>query len=579
MNKKTDVNKEFILSDKFYNDACNLVKKELDKKISDVSDCFWMNKNYREVAYDNLNFMYKNKIFSVIIEPKNSRGISLLTDKIKERQLRAAEQFNFIPCKFPITLTNYNKIKIKKNGWNLYHTETDEVIIPEKTEINEKEEASSWELRQIAISYVSGYLKSKSCRINFCQDVVEINPQIWFTEPNGSISWLIVRFDCVNADDSISDEKISEEIRKGRQNNGYMATISIKSKNGEKVYRGEAISAKLLQLKQIHKASDYKPREDDVLDENMKNLIKYSTSKQSVYENSKTAIFEIYNNLNLLLKINKNKLDDIDNLPENLVAVPIKYDKKIKENKNLGLPLYHICKKNSVFVKRGFAEPSKVIFMDSRNTSIIRRISGNNVAYMYRHNFLKLYFDFQDQLNNIIEIKSNYGNDVVKKILDLFKNSVSKVKSGQFGVKLPKYHFTEVKNFYDTYETFRVGYIGTLNLLSNLPQGSYDNAVNTVLSVNDFAFDFTHPNNTFIDYAKNEFNFLDFIFEKKFIHKYKSGNIVKQFRDTLFGVNIYLDIQPCDLLFNQGDIELYEKCLNKINEKINHVLPDELKIS
>ena len=518
--------------------------------------------------------MYKNIIFSVIVDVKNRSGKSYTADNIVKRQVQACKDYNLIPCIFPIKVLKDKKIKVKFKDWNLYNTITEEKIIPENICGKDKEEASVWELRQIGIRCLLRYLQSKHCKVTFYHDVVEVDPQVWFIDSAGNVSWLLIRVVCPNCDDSLNSDKLKDLIKKGSMNNGYMAEVSIVAPNGGNVLRGGTFETSILNIKQIYSAKDVQTKVlDEISNEEVSDLIKYSVSRKPVYENNKTSIFEIYNNPSLLLKIGVDNLDKINDLPKNLVVVPIKYENGIKENKNLGLPLYYICRKTSVYAKKGYAEPNKVVSMGSDNFLILRRISGNNIAYMYRHNFLKMLVDYKKQLDTILEIKSKYGIGTVIKLFDFLKKNVSNIKFNQLANGSKKYNISDAKGLYDTYVAFRIGYLGTLRMLSGFSQSAFDKAVNNILSVKDFAFDFSHPNNTFIDLGKQEFNFIDFIFEKKEIKKLEKKNRIEQFRDTIFGINHFLELQPSELLFYPDDVQFYEKCYQNITNKINISLP------
>ena len=128
------------------------------------------------------------------------------------------------------------------------------------------------------------------------------------------------------------------------------------------------------------------------------------------------------------------------------------------------------------------------------------------------------------------------------------------------------------------YRIFVNHYLGNLVRLAELPQESYNNAVENLLSPKDFTFDFNHPQNTFINYENNEFYFIDFFYGKQPTQEENSA-VIENFRNALLGRNIHLKIQPKDLLFNNTDKEIYKTLSEIITSKINNAAPSHLKLN
>ncbi|MCR5265581.1 MAG: hypothetical protein K6E29_03195 [Cyanobacteria bacterium RUI128] len=162
----------------------NIAKQELSKKINASDQCSWLNDKLIINSYDNLSFKYKNQIFSVLIDIQNKDGHSFLpADKIKP-QLEVAKQNNFIPCIFPVIvpeIENFHSIeqlKLKNNGWNLYHTESKQEITPEDITGDEQIETSDTEFQIMADYTVEDYLRTKQCQIMNISHHAYPEPQI-----------------------------------------------------------------------------------------------------------------------------------------------------------------------------------------------------------------------------------------------------------------------------------------------------------------------------------------------------------------------------------------------------------------
>ena len=101
--------------------------------------------------------------------------------------------------------------------------------------------------------------------------------------------------------------------------------------------------------------------------------------------------------------------------------------------------------------------------------------------------------------------------------------------------------------------------------------------------------DFQHTNNTFVDLDKQEFNFVDFAYNKK-DEKYIYGNPVKEFREVLFGkgfrrISLLKEAvkflpslrSPRDFIITPEHIIGVKTYSEAINNKINLSAPQEFR--
>ena len=229
--------------------------------ISKRTDTNWIRAEFTYPAFDSMNFMCGNQVFSVIIDIQDEEGVSYLPEHFIKRQLYASEEYNLIPCKFPVIVPDpyepdYEKIKPKTNGLNLFNTKTDDIIYPDKLVTDEKIEISQWEMRNIGIKFILNYLKTKGYTIVSHQDTLEVDPQIWFKNLDDKKYWVIIRCGGKYAGKSNSDlkpEKLDEIIRRCFKYDGYYAEILFEPKNtSDKIYRGDSLKIIFNGLEKVH---------------------------------------------------------------------------------------------------------------------------------------------------------------------------------------------------------------------------------------------------------------------------------------------------------------------------------------
>ena len=235
----------------------DIAGEQIQKHMVILNDCKWIRAEYTYPAFDSMNFIYKNKIFSVVIDIQDKNEKSYLPEEYKKRQLYASKNYNLIPCKFPVIVPDphnpeVDKIKPKSNGWNLYNTETNEEIIPEHLATVEKIEMSEWEMHNFGIKFVIKYLLSQNIKIHSFQDTLEVDPQIWFEDKNGNKCWLIVRCEKLAEKEVKKPPKLNEIIRRCFKHEGYFAGINLCPVNDKNLYRGENIKIEFNGIEKIH---------------------------------------------------------------------------------------------------------------------------------------------------------------------------------------------------------------------------------------------------------------------------------------------------------------------------------------
>lgn len=332
--------------------------------------------------------------------------------------------------------------------------------------------------------------------------------------------------------------------------------------------------------------------------EDLHGLILDTSHKKTDAIGKDALVFSVPNHDDLVLRVEKSAVDKMDKLPHDLELVPIAYDSAITNNKHLGLPLYFvtsksstIARKNSISALEAFAQPDKIM--------VLRKVRGEHPANECGEKLLSMmgFDDFKnpdaDMLNNFSYlygyVKANYGYPATVKCLEMFRQGVKEIPANALGEGSAPFEVVKGKEFFEKYKSFSESYIKSLESTAEIPQKSYDDAVGFIVSPKNFHIDFQHTNNTFIDMEKQEFNFMDFAYDKK-DPKYIYKNPVKEFRDVIFGKNFRsLDSfkefvpfmpkfkTPRAFIVDPQDVKGVVKYSQIINEKVNSASPERFR--
>lgn len=165
-----------------------------------------------------------------------------------------------------------------------------------------------------------------------------------------------------------------------------------------------------------------------------------------------------------------------------------------------------------------------------------------------------------------------------KRFLENCKQGVTELKPHDLAEGSDTFTIVGGQKFYQSYRKFADDYIKSLKDISEMPQESYNKAVDTILAPKDFIMDFQHTNNTFVDLKNNEFNFMDFVFDKSLYPKYHYDNPVKEFRNVLMGKCFSIEFKtPRQLMIYPEDIAQVKVHSNAINEKVNNASPERFR--
>ena len=231
-------------------DVMNFSGQFLHEKMNQVENCSWLKSEMTRPSFDHFSIAYKNQVFSILIDIRDDDGNSFLPPEFLKRQLGEAKKNNLIPCLFPVVIENMDSTTarvIDNNNWNLFDSVSGDVIIPEKLVSDEKIEMSPWELHNFAIMQTRFMLKQQDYKIVSFQNVIGVDPQLWFLDDDGNNSWVVIRYNEINLDD------LTEITRRCFKFNGYLAKFEFISNNPDKkIYRGDSIGVKFIGFEKVH---------------------------------------------------------------------------------------------------------------------------------------------------------------------------------------------------------------------------------------------------------------------------------------------------------------------------------------
>lgn len=231
-------------------DIMNFSGQFLQEKIHGAEKCNWLKSEMTRPSFDHFSIAYKNQVFSILIDIRDDEGNSFLPPEFLKRQLGEAKKNNLIPCLFPVIIENMDSSTarvIDNNNWNLFDSISGDAIIPENLVSDKKIEMSPWELHNFAIMQTRVMLKQQEFKIVSFQNVIGVDPQLWFLDENGNQNWVVIRYD------EIKPDVLTEITRRCFKFNGYLARFEFVSNNkNKKIYRGDTIGVNFLGFEKVH---------------------------------------------------------------------------------------------------------------------------------------------------------------------------------------------------------------------------------------------------------------------------------------------------------------------------------------
>lgn len=175
----------------------------------------WVKLLRHEPSFCDLAFTCAGRTYAVCAveverHPENGGEISAIAEQLgaaRERVLRMAEAHRLIPCLFPVQRDHSPS---PSKTWNLWHLGTLEPVTPVMETGETAAAVSEWEVLHAALSEAEHMLSVGGCELIACHDTPELLPHLWFRDPHGQLSWLIIRphTSVVHADRAASDEEL-----------------------------------------------------------------------------------------------------------------------------------------------------------------------------------------------------------------------------------------------------------------------------------------------------------------------------------------------------------------------------------
>lgn len=237
----------------------------ITRRLGKNPDFEWNRFHYSGSAFDDINFRYKNQVFSILLRFSYNGEEIPVNEKRKKDFLSIAKQNNLVPCFFPVDIIDDDKqyaLHRKTNGWNLFDAETGVSINPIQMSSDEPVQMSHYELLNKAIKIIEQELENNGFEVRATCDnpnLPEDYPRVWFVNGERKVCWVVVKygtkkyFPTPNVDNIIQDDSILTE------STGYFAPVVFESE-GNPIYRNIDIPITLLEgvIGKIHDSSENK---------------------------------------------------------------------------------------------------------------------------------------------------------------------------------------------------------------------------------------------------------------------------------------------------------------------------------
>ena len=197
------------------------------------TDFEWNRYAYECHSFDDMNFRYKNNVFSVLFNIYHNGELLPINPERKKHLLSVAKTNNLIPCIFPIEITDHaeeNSIRCKEsaNLFNLFDLRTEKGINPITMASDKNVQLSHYELLNQSIKIVEQELRNSGYSIlAICDDPADPDdtPRLWFNDDEGNACWVVIKygfnknFETPNVKNMIKKEPLLS------MNKGYFAPV------------------------------------------------------------------------------------------------------------------------------------------------------------------------------------------------------------------------------------------------------------------------------------------------------------------------------------------------------------------
>ena len=232
----------------FFVETRKLVGNWLQQRMDQTEGTRWIKGYLTYPAFEHLSFSYKNQIFCVVVEILDDKTKkSYLPEKTKDLLIKECNRNNLIPCLYKVLVDNpenpaYNTLRPYSDGWNLYNAKNGEPVIPERLGNNDLVKMSEWELNDFAIQVVRNYITDNlKLKVMSYQNIVGIDPQLWFEDDNRKRHYVIVRYTMYPNKNADLPNNLAGIQNKCKGFDGFFASVAFCSKgeNPSILYRGQ----------------------------------------------------------------------------------------------------------------------------------------------------------------------------------------------------------------------------------------------------------------------------------------------------------------------------------------------------
>ena len=235
----------------------------ITRRLGNNSDFEWNRFHYSASAFDDINFRYKNQVFSILLQFSYNGEELPINKERKKELLKIAKQNNLIPCVFSIDIIdddNQYKVCRRTDGWNLFNLETGAPIDPITMASDKPTENSHYDLLNKAIRIIEDELEYEGFQVRATFDdpnLPEDYPRVWFVDKNGEVCWVVVKYGTHKYFPTPNVKNIIQYDSIFNENKGYFAPVVFEPK-GNSMYRNTNIPITLLAgiIGKIHDGSE-----------------------------------------------------------------------------------------------------------------------------------------------------------------------------------------------------------------------------------------------------------------------------------------------------------------------------------
>ncbi len=204
----------------------------------------------------DMAFAHRGRVYAVCAvevpkHPDHGGSIAEAVEALPERKqlLALAEQNGLIPCIFPAERQYSSE---PTTSWNLWDIRDLSPLHPEQmSDTDATPPPSVWEILVGALAELRSRIQHAGGTVIAYHDTPDLFPHFWFRDPQGTLSWVILRCtaDPAKQDSSLSEqEMLPQELAPGTQ--GYLATATAygDAACSEPARRGEPMYVKLSAL-------------------------------------------------------------------------------------------------------------------------------------------------------------------------------------------------------------------------------------------------------------------------------------------------------------------------------------------